>query len=310
MGRQAGRRWLRFPGLSGPLARFKLIDYGWNRLLFMVMSGLPSSSALTLHIHGGHLSRWFSSSKSRVVLHIHGSEVRSFDRQGNVILDIDQETLDGIRNADRVVYSTPDLGALVKSIRKDAIWIPNPISPEALMVSPTRRPSSDYAIDVFFPHAWSHAKGIDYVIALVEKLKSKPGGDKLVFAGLALGPNQSLAVEHGFKLYPPCTRPELLRIMSKSRLVLGQGFGIVAMTDLEAMASGSNYLMFPLEPQTREAYGLTVDDQPTASINKLEEMSESYLLGDSGFISRKAFVKILRKHTPESIWRELNLVYS
>lgn len=309
IGRKEGRHWLRFPGLSGPLARIKLLDYGWNRFLFMFMSGLPTFSGLTLHIHGGHISRWFSRSKNRVVLHVHGSEIRAFDGDGKTVLSIDQETRDGIENADRVVYSTPDLGGLVKSIREDATWIPNPISPEALIVKRVNTPSSDLSIDVFFPHAWSHAKGINNVFALMKELRVKPGGDKLVFAGIALGPNQKLALDHGVKLFPPCARADLIKIMLQSRLVLGQGFGIIAMTDLEAIASKSNFLLFPLENQTRQAYGFTVDNQPTPSIKDLEEVAASFVFDSQEQPSRRGFDEILKKHSPKSILAKLNSVY-
>jgi len=310
IGRARGRRWLRFPGPSPKVAQFHSIEYLWNRTLFSLMDHLPGIPGLTLHIHGGHIGKWFRSSRNPRVIHVHGSEVRDFGPDGDVVLAIEPETREAILEADRVVFSTPDLSKFVRAIRPDSSWLPHSISPEARNNCTVDGTYVKDSIDVFFPHAWSKAKGVSRVVDLIQRLRSGPGGGDLLIAGIALGPNQDMALECGVKLFPPSSRSELVNLMKSSRLVLGQGYGIVAMTDLEAISSGCNFLPFPLEDQTREAYGFSESDQPTPSIRLLNEMAESTLYGANDLGIEKSLGKILAKHDDAEIVKELDSIYS
>ena len=310
IGRARHRRWLRFPGPSPKVAKFHSIEYLWNRSLFFLMDHLPGIPGLTLHVHGGHIGRWLRSSRNPRVIHIHGSEVRDFSPDGGVVLAVEPETREAILKADRVLFSTPDLSKFVRAIRPDSSWLPHSISPEARNNWTMEGSCVKDSIDVFFPHAWSKAKGVSRVIDLIHTLRSRPGGRELLIAGIALGPNQDMALECGVKLFPPSSRSELVNLMKSSRLVLGQGYGIVAMTDLEAISSGSKFLPFPLEDQTREAYGFSESDQPTPSIELLIEMAEIILYGANDLGLEKSLGKILAKHDDAEIVNELDSIYS
>lgn len=283
-------------------------EYVWHRTFWgigLILSRVPGT---VLHIHGGHLHAVASKARGPYILHLHGSDVRTFDPDMRGVANNESGVAEAIRGAEVVLFSTPDLGPFIKSIRPDAMWLPNPASSAHLMKlsKGTHPPKRDFA-DVFFPHPWTDVKGANSVLELAEAIKCS-GLQRVRLVGVASGDLQAQAKHHGFELLPLVSEKLHIKRMMHSKVVLGQGTGLLGVTDLQAVFSGSNLILFPLEHYTRRAYGYDLHDQPTPSKKDLLEGTLSALIGAGGeFESR--LDRIRSSHLDSNVLRLLGKVY-
>lgn len=234
--------------------KFTIFEYQYTMAAQALARSTSRISNSFLHIHGGHLHRFASKISSEYVLHLHGSEIRVFDEQGNMHSSINDEVESAIQNARLVIYSTPDLAPFVNEIRKDAVWLPNPISESIEKIKPMKRSILENPeFDIFWPHAWSYPKGYSKVLDLVARVCDKLGRS-VSLLGIALGEHQKEARDSGFTLVPVASRQKFWQLNSRAQVTLGQGLGFFGVSDLECMAIARNYVNFPLEHQTRLAY--------------------------------------------------------
>lgn len=274
--------------------------YYWNISVWRIAYKISRFFDFTLHIHGAHLSKFMLSLDRPFVLHIHGSDVRGFDEAGRTIAKVNQSTSEAILKASLVFYSTPDLSPHVREIRPDAIWLPNPIPVRFKNLEQIcKSPNESKFADIFFPHAWNDSKGVDLILKLVKDLK-RIGRlqSNLKIIGLAIGDRQLEAREAGFSLVAPVSESRHVNRMKNSRIVLGQGTGMIGITDLLGIASGANVILFPLESETVLAYGLSQNLISYGDV--LEEVTRA-LDGDNSQSLSQLKQQVIQKHSNDYV---------
>jgi hypothetical protein len=190
-------------------------------------------------------------------LHCHGSDVRTAQytpaQQASVRA--------GLREAEAVFYSTPDLAEHVLPHRRDAHYLPVPISVDEV---PHWNPADDRA--VMFASRWSpekdSARQLDIAAELVRVLR---GRARVV--GLDWGPQAAEAAALGVHLVPFVDHAAYVNLLAGARVVIGQSAGILAASELEALATGAPLVVpvpLPLYSATNAPVSITQTPAETA----------------------------------------------
>jgi len=312
IGKNLGREsWLNVPIAPAVVSRsknsfLKVGSYGYSVSAELFARFLASTNGALLHIHGGHLWKFCLRTRLPYVLHIHGSDVRGFNSDGIPISRVSRGTMEAILKAKGVVFSTPELGPIVREIRADATWLPNPITP--FPNPPALRDKRHSFADIFFPHEWMDDKGLQSGLSLIERIRSA-AGRKLKIVGLKIGPRQDLALQNGIELVDPVARVKHFDRLLNSKVVLGQGHGaLYSLNELEAMSIGANFIPVPLQDPARQAYGHTFSK---ASIKTLDESVDVALsfLGATPRTSSLNYDDILGLHSDSRIYEEISRIY-
>ncbi len=170
------------------------------------------------------------------VLHFHGTDIRTqfYDPARHEAIQW------GADHAAAVLYSTPDLAAHARKARPDALYLANPVDPEQL---PPWNPAQRQR--VVFASRWETSKGgrrqLDLARSLVQAL-----GDDVEFEGLDWGDGAAEAAAFGVRLVPRMAKERYLRWLAQAHCVVGQSAGILAMSELQAVAIGVPVAMSPL----------------------------------------------------------------
>lgn len=181
-----------------------------------------------LHIHYGPNGYLGWGASAPTVLHLHGSDVRSdLQRTGVGAL-----TRKAIQKADVVLYATTDLEDAVRTLRPDALWLPNPL-PREVLDRPVLSPASSER--VIFATRWDWTKGAEK-LAQIAKVLTAHGID---CHGLDWGADTTLAREAGVILHPLMSTVDYFSFLASARLVIGQvSFGVPGLSELQTMAMG------------------------------------------------------------------------
>ena len=196
-----------------------------------------------VHVHSATTLKHTRPATRRYVLHCHGSDVRTAQYQ-----PAHRDSIrTGLSEAEAVFYSTPDLAEHVLPHRPDAHYLPVPVAVDEVPAwAPTRRPT------VVFASRWSpdkdSARQLAVAAALVREL-----GDRADVVGLDWGPQSAEASALGVRLVPRSDHAAYLRLLSGAHVVVGQSAGILAASELEALAAGAPLVVpvpLPLYPET------------------------------------------------------------
>jgi hypothetical protein len=315
IGKLYREQWYRIPNIDNGNSKIVALFQSGNKVLSMIsytysvgaelMARFVSwSIGAVLHIHGGHLHRFCNRTKVPFVLHIHGSDIRSFDENGVPVSNVSPGTLAALRKARGVAYSTPELGPILRELVSKPTWIPAPF--KIVEISRESR-NFDFA-DVFFPHVWMKDKDLASLFRFIRKLQSSYSRE-LRLVGIDLGDKKNLALELGFKLVPAVSPREHISRMMTSKIVLGQPHGAAfGVSDLQAIASGSNYLAFPLQAPALEAYGYLKSDQPSRSEQETLNQALKFL-DDPETQAEWDLSRIVDKHTDSFVYQQLRSIY-
>jgi len=179
-----------------------------------------------LHVHYGNVVRHTRWTGRPYLLHLHGTDIRTQQyepRWQDVIRS-------AVRDARAVYYSTPDLAEHVLPLRADARYMPVPLRLEGLpRWEPAERPR------VVFASRWEEVKGLEVQLEVARGLRAATGPD-VELVGLDWGPGAGAAREAGVRLLPRMPHPEYLRLLASAHVAVGQAAGILATSELEAMA--------------------------------------------------------------------------
>ncbi|WP_159618091.1 glycosyltransferase family 4 protein [Arthrobacter zhaoguopingii] len=228
-------------GLNGR-ARYALDGAAW-------LGGLArrAVSSDLLHIHSGGVTQHTRFIPKTYVLTLHGTDIRTLqydERWRNTILR-------GVRNAAAVMYTTPDLREHILPHRPDAVYLPVSID---LTKLPPPVPREQGRARVFFVSRWDDSKNAAGQLETARQLVLRSGGTFDVY-GLDWGPMAGEAEKAGVKLVPRMSHSDYLDFLNASNIAVGQAAGILAASELEAMALGVP-LYISLTP------GLYPDDIP------------------------------------------------
>jgi hypothetical protein len=183
-----------------------------------------------VHVHSASTLPHVRPATRRFVLHCHGSDVRAAQYQparGEAIRA-------GLRQAEAVFYSTPDLAEHVLPHRPDAILLPVPVDVTAL---PRWQPAAGPA-RVVFASRWEDVKGLAAQLETAERLVGALSGRAEV-VGLDWGPAAQAAQRLGVRLVPRLDHPAYLDLLAGATAVVGQSAGILSASELEAMGTGA-----------------------------------------------------------------------
>lgn len=244
-----------------------------------------------LHIHYGPNGYLGWGASVPTVLHLHGSDVRS----DLLRVGVGALTRKAIQYADFVLYATTDLEDAVKSLRPDALWLPNPLphavadSPRSTVQKPTR---------VVFATRWDWTKGADKLGKIAHTL-TKAG---IECHGLNWGADTALARDAGVILHPLMSSQDYYDFLSSARIVIGQiSFGVPGLSELQAMALGI--------PVAMHAPGVPVIQigQADAGDQILNFYADDSALAD---VASRGRDWALKHHSPDRVFEKLVSVYS
>jgi hypothetical protein len=231
--RRRGWRWNLMPkaaeaqdwhGLTGR-ARKAAVGGAW-----LVRLAVAARRHDVVHVHSASTIHHTRPVVRRFVLHCHGTDVRTTQYQPGRT----DEIRTGLRDAEAVFYSTPDLAEHVLPHRPDATLLPVPVAVDQL---PTWQPASAPP-RVVFASRWEAVKGLEDQLATARRLVAAVG-DRAEIVGLDWGPAAGEAARCGVRLVPRLDHPGYLRLLAGATAVVGQSAGILSASELEAMGTGA-----------------------------------------------------------------------
>ncbi|MEK6463651.1 hypothetical protein WG925_07880 [Pseudonocardia carboxydivorans] len=182
-----------------------------------------------VHVHSASTLAHSRLGAPRYVVHCHGTDVRTAQYDSTRRASI----VDGLLRAEAVLYSTPDLAEHVLVHRPDAVYLPVPIDVDAV---PEWAPADTPR--VVFASRWSPDKGVETQLAVARDLAAR-FGDLVDVVGLDWGPCAHEAVAAGVRLVPRSGHSDYLALLAGASVVVGQSAGILAASELEALAAGA-----------------------------------------------------------------------
>ncbi|GAA1440423.1 hypothetical protein [Leifsonia poae] len=174
--------------------------------------------------------------KRPYVLHLHGTDIR---RQWKApeTHDLIQRAIDG---ASAVYYPNLDTAEAATTARPDAVHMPIIVDTGIL---PAWRPSSESGSPtVLFVSRWDDSKGVENQLAVAHALRAALPQDARLL-GLDWGPGAPAAAEAGVELVPRRSHDRFLDLIAGADVAVAQSSGVLATSELEAMAIGPAVLV-------------------------------------------------------------------
>lgn len=250
-----------------------------------------------LHVHSGSRVGVVRSRPYKpFVLHFHGTDIRTqyYDPARRPAIQW------GADHAAAVLYSTPDLAEHAQTAHPGARYLPNPVDPEELPDwAPANRPR------IVFASRWDGSKGGQAQLELARSLLAAvvPGTDVM---GLDWGAEAGRAAAAGVQLVPKMAKPDYLRWLAGAHAVIGQSAGILAMSELQAVAIGVPVVM-------QLGAGYYPGPSPVLQADTVEGLTAQALavLADPPAVSRALDGRgwINTNHSPQQAVRQLAAVY-
>lgn len=236
-GKQAGHNWWQSsaepPSLSGAVHRGRLRDTA-SMTAWRIRRTVEALRADLMHIHFGTRGG-VANSRPVIpfVMHWHGTDIRTLYNSAQSRPGIQW----GADHAAAVVYSTPDLRQHAEPVRADAIYLPNPVDwSENPIWNPVGPPR------VVFASRWEDSKGGADQLKIAAAIRDATQG-QIALEGLDWGNQAEEARALGITLVPKMPKAQYLRWLSGAHCVVGQSAGILAMSELQALAMGIPVVM-------------------------------------------------------------------
>ena len=213
------------------------------------------------------------------VVHCHGSDVRGVGPRGlrgRLLAAI-------LGQASLVLYSTPDLEPDVRSLRADAVFLPNPVDLD--LFSPGGVPERD----VLMATRLDSGKGAEIAIEAIRRvLLDRPSTTVTVVANGPLAPLARARLGDTVVFVEPTSRATIPALIRRHRVVIGQfRVGAIGMLELEAMACGRPVIAsfrfpdaYPEPPPIEQAQ--TTDEVAASIVRLLDDPERCRRLSESG----------------------------
>jgi hypothetical protein len=217
-----------------------------------------------VHVHSASTVAHSKLGAPRYVVHCHGTDVRTaqYDPTRGPAIRA------ALRDAEAVFYSTPDLAEHVLPHRADATYVPVPID-----VANIPRWTTAGTPRVLFASRWTADKNTDTQLATAAALVEALDGRAEV-AGLDWGPHAADAAKAGVTLLPRRDHAGYLELLATAHVVVGQAAGILAVSEIEALAAGAPMVVpveLPLYAETPPpVHAGGVDDAVAATVALLD----------------------------------------
>lgn len=167
------------------------------------------------------------------LLHLHGSDIRSqwTDPAWKPAI---QQAIDG---AERVYYTNLDTVEQAETARPDAEYMPAFV--DFARIAPRTLPADGTARVVRFASRWSSVKNAPAMLQTAAHL-ARLG---IQMEGLDWGDRAAEAAEIGVRLVPTMPGPEYSAWLAGASAVVGQGSGLLGVSEIEALAAGVPLVM-------------------------------------------------------------------
>lgn len=165
------------------------------------------------------------------VVHCHGTDIRGVAAnaaRGRLLHAM-------FSRASLVLYSTPDLAADACRLRRDALFLPNPIDVAAFASDGAR--DQDLLVAVRL----DPVKGAEIAISAVERILAvRPATTITVVANGSMATDARARLGERVRFVDPVAHADMPRLIARHRVALGQfHLGILSQLELEAMACGT-----------------------------------------------------------------------
>ena len=184
-----------------------------------------------VHIHFAYLGWIGILGRYPYFLHCHGSDVRRdlHDRLRRWPITT------SLRRARAVLFVTPDLAPIVRPIRPDAIFLPDPVNTDRFTPDQT---SEERPPRILIGSGFHAIKRVDIAFEAIHSLLARY--PKVQVTAIDQGPErQRYYGTPGVTFVPPVPYQEMPALIRAHDLVVGQfGLGILSMVELESMACG------------------------------------------------------------------------
>jgi glycosyltransferase involved in cell wall biosynthesis len=182
-----------------------------------------------VHIHFAYLGWLGILGHYPYFLHCHGSDVRRdlHDRLRRWPI------ITSLRRARAVFFVTPDLASIVRPLRPDAIFLPDPVNTDRFTPSPNPKCPRILIGSGLFP-----IKRVDIAFEAIQTLLARH--PEVQVTAIDQGTErQRYYGTPGVTFIPPVPHQEMPALIQAHDLVVGQfGLGILSMVELESMACG------------------------------------------------------------------------
>lgn len=165
------------------------------------------------------------------VLYLLGSDIRRQWQEPGTH-DVVQRAVDG---AHTVFYCNLDTAENALAARSDARYLP--ASMDAGRLPPWRAGKADGKRRIIFSSRWDDTKGVETQLELARRLR-QAHPDDVEIAGLNWGPEASRAESLGVRIVPRMAHADYVDFLASADMVMGQSSGVLANSELEAMAIG------------------------------------------------------------------------
>lgn len=180
-----------------------------------------------VHVHTGGLAphaRWL---RSPWVLHLHGTDIRTRQYEPTWKEKIEF----GLQHADRIVFSTPDLGEHLERFWHKTSYLPLTVRSDTLpQWTPVRG-------RVIFASRWDDVKGASEQIEIARQLHAS--NPLLELLGLNWGQRAFEAAAAGVRLVPRMNQIDYIRWLASGSVVVGQASRILSLSEMQALGIGA-----------------------------------------------------------------------
>ena len=258
-----------------------------------------------IHIHYLPTSLYALFAGKKFILHLHGSDIRglSITSKEYCVREIIYRKFKKyiLRKAQLVFYSTPNLKKDVDVVRKDAIFIPNPIKIKTILKKEVGELKK--TIDILFFAALSDHKGADIAFPAFEKIKSIYN-DKVNIVCINFGKEKEKYNKYSFvRCVEKIKHENINDFLNEFDIIIGQlKVGAIGVSELEVMGLGIPLISnFKYNDFYQEECPLISCGSSEEVINAIQELftNEKFRLDTS----RKQFEWVCKYH------KDINVVF-
>ncbi len=262
---------------------------------------VKSGSYDVVHIHFAYLGWIGILGRYPYFLHCHGSDVRRdlHDRLRRWPI------MTSLRRARAVLFVTPDLAPIVRPIRSDAIFLPDPVNTDRFTPSQTM---GGHPPRILIGSGLHAIKRVDIAFEAIHALLARH--PEVQVTAIDQGTErQRYYGTPGVTFVPPVPYQEMPALIGAHDLVIGQfGLGILSMVELESLACGKpvvcyfNYGDWYPEPPP-----VWSTDQPVQAADYLSALIEDPVLRRQSGEQGRAWLE--EQHGYLTIARRLEQIY-